>query len=234
MLYAEVEGDDAMIRAVVFDLAGTLLEGDIYIDVETKDEGLSRLLREAGYDVYYQEVWSARQLVMFIDYPRGRADTPQEYYAMVLERLEIPVDQRLADALAKKAAEFERVRLYPDVVPTVSALRARRIKTAILTTIPTWRFAYLLEKNSVKIDFICTAREAKAVKPNPKIYTAVLETLEVNPTEALMVGDLLETDVTPPKKLGMKGVLLCRTQRKECKEADYVITSLTELLKLIE
>jgi len=223
-----------MIKAVVFDLAGTLLEGDIYIDVETKDEGLSRLLREAGYDVYYQEVWSARQLVMFIDYPRGRADTPQEYYAKVLERLEIPVDQRLVEALVKKATEFERVRLYPDVAPTVNALKARGIKTAILTTIPTWRFKYLLEENSVKIDFICTAREAKAVKPNPKIYKTVLETLRVKPSEALMVGDLLETDVIPPRKLGMKGVLLCRTQKMESEEADYVIASLTELLDIIE
>jgi len=223
-----------MIKAVVFDLAGTLLGGDIYIDVETKDEGLSRLLREAGYDVYYQEVWSARQLVMFIDYPRGRADTPQEYYAKVLERLEIPVDPKLVEAMVKKAAELENARLYPDVVPTVNALKAKGIKTAILTTIPSWRFTHLLEENSVRIDFVCTAREAKAVKPNPKIYTKVLETLRVNPAEALMVGDLLETDVIPPKKLGMKGVLLCRTQRKESEEADAVITSLTELLDLIQ
>jgi len=222
-----------MIKAVVFDLAGTLIEGDIYIDVETKDEGLSRLLREAGYDVYYQEVWSARQLVMFIDYPRGRADTPHEYYAKVLERLEIPVDPKIVDALVKKAAELEKVRFYPDVVPTVNALKARGIKTAILTTIPKWRFASLLEENSVKIDFICTAREAKAVKPNPKIYTTVLETLRVKPSEALMVGDLPETDVVPPKRLGMKAALLCRTQRKESRDADYVISSLTELLNII-
>jgi len=221
-----------MIKAVIFDLAGTLLEGDIYIDVETKDEGLSRLLREAGYDVYYQEVWSARQLVMFIDYPRGRADTPHEYYAKVLERLEIPVDQKLVDELVKKSTEFERVRLYSDVIPTVKGLKAKGIKTAILTTIPTWRFRHLLEENSVKIDFICTAREAKAVKPNPKIYLKVLETLRVKPAEALMVGDLLETDVVPPRRLGMKGVLLCREQRRESREADYVITSLTELLNL--
>ena len=134
----------------------------------------------------------------------------------------------------KKAAELEKVRLYPDVASTINALIESGIKTAILTTIPSWRFAPLLEKNSVKIDFICTAREAKAVKPNPKIYRRVLETLGVKPTEALMVGDLLKTDVIPPKKLGMKGVLLSRTQRIESKEADYVITSLTELLDLIQ
>lgn len=223
-----------MIRAVIFDLHETLLNGDIYIEVETKDEGLSRLLREAGHDVYYQEVWSARQFVMFIDYAKGRADTPQKYYARVLERLEFPVDTKLVDAMVKKAAGLEKVTLYPDVTPTVKALRARGIKTAILTTIPSWRFTPLLEEASVKIDFICTAREARAVKPNPKIYETVLQTLQVKPTETLMVGDDPKTDVAPPKRMGMKAVLLCRKQKKENREADHVITSLTELLNLID
>jgi len=125
-----------LIRAVVFDLYGTLLSGDIYINVEDKNEGLSRILREAGHDVYYLEVWAARQFVMFIDYPKGRTNTPQEFYAKVLERLEIPADSKLAEALASKAAQLEKVRLYQDVVPTINALKARGIKTAILTTIP--------------------------------------------------------------------------------------------------
>jgi len=222
-----------MIRAVVFDLYGTLLTGDIYLNVEDKDEVLSRVLREAGHDVYYQEVWAARQLVMFIDYPRDRANTPKEFYAKVLERLEISTDSKLAETLAQKAAELESVGLYPDVVPTISALKARRIKTAILTTIPSWRFKHILEANSVKIDFICTAKEAKAVKPNPKIYQTVLKKLQVKPNEALMVGDDPRTDVIPAKKIGMKAVMLCREGKKKVEEAFQVIASLTELLNIV-
>jgi len=222
-----------MIKAVVFDLYGTMLTGDIYINVEDKDEGLSRILREAGHDVYYQEVWAARQFVMFVDYPKGRANTPQEYYAKVLERLEIPADSKLAETLAKKAAELERVRLFQDVAPTIKALKAQGIKTAILTTIPSWRFKHILIANKVKIDFICTAKEAKAVKPNPKIYKTVLKKLQVKPKEALMVGDDPRTDVIPPKKLGMKAVMLCREDAtKKVEDADHVIGSLTELLNI--
>jgi len=222
-----------MIRAVVFDLYGTLLTGDVYVNVEDKDEGLSRLLREAGHEVYYQEVWAARQFVMFIDYPRGRANTPKEFYGKVLERLEISADSKLAEAMASKVAELERVRLFQDVVPTINALRARGIKTAILTTIPSWRFQHILEANQVKIDFICTAKEARAVKPNPKIYETVLKKLGVQPNEALMVGDDPKTDVIPAKKMGMKTVMLCREEKKMIEEADHVIASLTELLNII-
>ena len=223
-----------MIKAVVFDLYGTLLAGDVQAGGEDKDEAVSRALREAGYDVYYQEVEVARLAVMFIDYPRGRANTPREFYAKVLERLEISPDLKLAEALAQEAAESDKLRLFEDVVPTVKALKAGGIKTAILTTIPTWRFKHLLDAGSVEIDYICTAKEAKAVKPNPRIYRTVLETLGVKPNEALMVGDESRTDVIPPKKIGMKAVMLCQEEKEMAKEADHVITSLTQLLDIIE
>jgi len=39
-----------------------------------------------------------------------------------------------------------------------------------------------------------------------------------------MVGDTPEIDIIPPKKLGMKTALLCRTKKKTIKQADHVIT----------
>jgi len=215
----------------MFDLYGTIMtsqEGP-----ESRDEILSRILREAGFEVYYQEVWSARQFVSFIDYPRGRADTPYEYYTRVLERLEIPLSSDLINKLASKDLELEINVLYPDVAPTVKALKVRRIKTAIVTTIASWRFVPFLEQNHVEIDFVCTAREAQAVKPNPKIYITVLNKFGVKAEEALMVGDEPKIDILPPKKLGMKTLLLCRREKVKCRDADNVISSLTELLNLL-
>jgi 2-haloalkanoic acid dehalogenase type II len=221
-----------MIKAVVFDLYGTLVCGDVNVKGEDLDEALSRILRHSGFEVYYQEVEAARHMVFFIDYPRGRADTAKQFYAKVLERLEIPFDPKLIDRLARKATELERVRLYEDVVPTVNALKSQGMKTAVLTTVPSWLFKHVLEGNDVKIDFICTAREARAVKPNPRIYRTVLQEFGVKPSEALMVGDTPEIDIIPPKKLGMKTALLCREEKKTVKEADHVITSLKQLLKI--
>jgi len=222
-----------MIKAVVFDLYGTLVTGDVDVKGEDLDEELSRILRQANHEVYYQEVEAARHMVFFIDYPRGRADTPQQFYTKVLERLEIPLDAKLVDKLAQKATEQERVRLYEDAVPTAKSLKSQGIKTAVLTTVPSWLFRHVLEDNDVKIDFICTAKEAKAVKPNPQIYRTVLQKLGVKPNEALMVGDTIEIDIIPPKKLGMKTALLCRREKKTVKEADHVITSLRQLLNII-
>ncbi len=223
-----------MIRAIVFDLVETLVTDDASVKGKDLDEELSRILRQAGHKIYYQEVKAARHMVFFIDYPRGRGDTPKQFYTRMLERLEIPYEPKLVDKLVRKATELERVRLYEDVAPTVNALKTQGIKTAVLTTVPSWLFKQVLEDNDVKIDFICTAREAKAVKPNPQIYRTVLETLGVTPREALMVGDTPEVDIIPPKKLGMKTALLCRTKKKTIKQADHTITSLKQLLKIIK
>jgi len=223
-----------MIKAVVFDLVETLVTDAVEVKGKDLDEELGRILRQAGHEVYYQEVKAARHMVFFIDYPRGRGDTPQQFYTKFLERLEIPSDPKLVDKLVRKATELERVRLYEDVAPTVKALKSRGIKTAVLTTVPSWLFKQVLEDNNVKIDFICTAKEAKAVKPNPQIYRTVLETLGVKPHEALMVGDTPEIDIIPPKKLGMKTALLCRTKKKTIKEADHTITSLRQLPRIVK
>jgi len=220
-----------VIKAVVFDLYGTLMTS--HERPESKDDALSRILREAGHETYYQEVWAARLFVSFIDYTRGRANTPHEYYAKVLERLEIHPDSRLIDRLVNKDSEMEKNELYPDVVPTINALKTKGIKTGIVTTIAAWKFVPLLEQNKVEIDFVCTAREAAAVKPNPRIYQAVLERFGINAEEAMMVGDDIKTDILPAKALGMKAVLLSRTMKIECKDADHLISSLTAIIDLL-
>lgn len=220
-----------MIKAVIFDLYGTIMTSQQ--GPESKDEALSRILREAGHGVYFQEVWAARQFVGFVDYTRGRADTPQQYYEKVLERLEIPPDPALIDRLVTKDSEIEENLLYPDVAPTIKVLKARDVKTAIVTTIATWRFKPLLEQNNVHIDFVCTAREANAVKPDPRIYTTVLDKFGVSAEETMMVGDDPKTDIEPAKGLGMRTVLINREGRTQYPDADEVISSLTELLPLV-
>ncbi len=220
-----------MIEVVIFDLYGTLITSEE--GREPKDEALSRILIEAGHEVYYQEVWAARQFVSFVDYPRGRADTAHEYYTKVLERLEIQPTSAPVSKLVARDLELEKTLLYPDVASTINALKTKGVKTSIVTTIATWKFKTLLIQNNIEIDYICTAREAQAVKPNPKSFTAVLDKFRIKPPQAMMVGDDVKTDIEPAKKLGLETALLCRKGRVECKTADRIISSLNELLDLI-
>lgn len=70
-------------------------------------------------------------------------------------------------------------------------------------------------------------------KPDPRIFNKALNILNVQPNEAIFVGDHPENDVLAAKKIGMKGIwkkdLLWRNA-----EADFIVDDLGELPFIIE
>lgn len=85
-------------------------------------------------------------------------------------------------------------------------------------------------------DIIVTGYEAGYEKSNPKMHMHTLQKLNVAPHEAAMVGDELLVDIKIPKKLGMRTILLDRTNKIRIKphEADAKTTTLTETMVIIE
>ena len=67
------------------------------------------------------------------------------------------------------------------------------------------RAADLLRYFDVVIDSALVGVE----KPDPAIFRAALDVLDVEPGEALFVGDLYEVDVVGARAAGMSGILLC-------------------------
>ncbi len=67
------------------------------------------------------------------------------------------------------------------------------------------RAADLLRYFDVVIDSALVGVE----KPDPAIFRAALDVLNVAPEEAMFVGDLYEVDVLGARAAGMSGVLLC-------------------------
>jgi putative hydrolase of the HAD superfamily len=75
------------------------------------------------------------------------------------------------------------------------------------------------------------------VKPHPKAFEMALTALGVEPNETVYVGDRLETDVEPARRLGLWGVLITVPFRHEHSDKimpDAVIAELPELIKLLE
>jgi putative hydrolase of the HAD superfamily len=75
------------------------------------------------------------------------------------------------------------------------------------------------------------------VKPHPKAFEMALTALGVEPNETVYVGDRRETDVEPARRLGLWGVLITVPFRHEHSDKimpDAVIAELPELIKLLE
>lgn len=217
------------IKAVLFDLHGTLAYGKIRVT----DEEASDYLVRRGYEVYPQSFSAAWGFVAFVDYPKYGYNTYHSYLKRILWRLGFKVDKETLNGLATM---FERGKyeLYPDAAEAVKMAKAHGFKTTIVTTIARFKFAEALEPIKKYFDVIVTGHEAGCEKTNPKMYRKTLEFLKVKPNEAVMIGDTLKIDVILPKKLGIFTVLLDRNETtEESYPADAVATDLKQALEIV-
>ncbi|MNC18384.1 Phosphatase [compost metagenome] len=69
-------------------------------------------------------------------------------------------------------------------------------------------------------------------KPRMEIFQAALSKMHVNPSDCIMVGDNNRVDLKPAIELGMKAILLDRTNSQSDKEV-MKINSIREILKYL-
>ncbi|HIP88623.1 MAG TPA: TIGR02253 family HAD-type hydrolase [Thermococcus paralvinellae] len=128
-----------------------------------------------------------------------------------------------------------KIRVFPDVIPTLEWLKEEGYRLGIITSGPKYqRLKLRIAKLDNYFDVIVTRDDLKTVKPDPKIFLYALEKLKVEPDEAMMIGDSLEQDVYGAKSVGMVTVWINRSNDKGYNFADYEIRTLHELRKILE
>jgi putative hydrolase of the HAD superfamily len=224
-----------MIRAVIFDLDNTLTDFMKMKDLAIQgaadamiDSGLKKTLEEARSEInaVYRE--------MGIEY--------QKVFDVYLQRTLGHIDYKM---LAAAIVGYRRARdsalvLYPHVNLTLHELIKRGLKLAVVSDAPrdgAWlRLCYL--KLQHIFDVVVTYEDTLQRKPNPEPFRRVLDRLQIQPDEALMVGDWPERDVIGAKALGMKTVFArygdtFGTQEGES-GADYDIEDVMDLLTIVD
>ena len=218
-----------MIRAVLFDLHGTLA----YVENPVSDFEISDYLFSRGYEVSPQQLRAAWFYVSMIDYPKYGYKSWRSYFSRILWRLGVKVDRETLDWIVRSLSS-RPYKLYPDAAEAVIKAKENGLKTAIVTTIAYFQFKEAIQPIKNYIDFVMTGYEAKCDKSNPRMYRKILEILRVKPEEAVMIGDNIPIDIILPKKLGMKTILLNRSKNKiECKQADVIVNNLKQAIEAI-
>ena len=87
---------------------------------------------------------------------------------------------------------------------------------------------------------VYTASEAAGCKkPDPRIFQMALTQANCDPKNAIMIGDRLDNDIYPAKKLGMQTIWIKQgfggmtTPPSEEYTADFEVASLPELLRIL-
>lgn len=222
-----------MIRAIVFDLDNTLtdfmkMKGDaINAAIDGMiDAGLtiSREAVRARIDAIYQE--------------QGL-----EYQRVFDELLESELGHIDPKILASGIVAYRRAResalvLYPHVHMTLLELTKRGIRLGVVSDAPraqVWLRLCSLSLQHV-FDAVVTFEDTRERKPSPAPFRKVLEMLDVEATQAMMIGDWAERDVAGGKSLGMKTVFARYgdTFGTGDSGADYDIDDVFELVAIVD
>ncbi|WP_457597168.1 phosphoglycolate phosphatase [Hydrogenimonas sp.] len=101
----------------------------------------------------------------------------------------------------------EKTRLYPEVATTLSRLREKGAKMAVVTNKPGPFVAPILRHLGIEghFDLIVGGEDLPRKKPDPMPLLHACEKLGVQPSEAVMVGDS-RNDIEAAKRAGMPAV----------------------------
>lgn len=100
--------------------------------------------------------------------------------------------------------------IEPDVKPTLEILRARGLKLGLVSNTAWPAAAHDPDLRRFGILDLLPCRVYSCdfgwEKPDPRIFHAALDCLELKPDEAAFVGDFLQFDVAGAQAVGMKGI----------------------------
>jgi putative hydrolase of the HAD superfamily len=227
----------AVIRAVLFDAAGTLIEV-----AEPVGETYARCARGAGLTVSatalesaFRAVFPAAPPLAFPGAaPAALADLERDWWRRrVLETfaragLASPRDalERAFDAAFAHFARASAWRLFDDVRPSIEALRERGIRLAVVSNFD-GRLRRILRELGLADAFeaIVLSSECGFAKPDPRIFEAALTAVGADAGSTLHVGDSLGDDVVAARRAGIAAV---RIERGAAGDAD-TITTLAEV-----
>jgi HAD superfamily hydrolase (TIGR01549 family) len=139
-----------------------------------------------------------------------------------------------------RGEQIDDADLYPDVRPSLEALRAAGLWVGVAGN-QTPRAAQLLRALDLPVDYIGTSGEWGVAKPNRGFFERIIEIAPGRPEEIVYVGDHRDNDVLPAKAVRLRVALIRRgpwgylwaDDPLVRDNADWVIDSLTELPELL-
>ena len=213
------------IKAVLFDLDGTLLQMDQDEFVKTYFMYLAKHLAPKGYESekLLKVFWAGVNAMVTND---GSCTNEEAFWKVFVDAYgeKSIEDKPYIDEFYKNG--FNQVEAvcgrYKEAKEIISFVKEKR-KIAILATNPL--FPCVATQNRIRWAGLdaeafaeyTTYENCHYCKPNPEYYVELLERHNLKPEECIMVGNDVEEDMIPTEKLGMQGFLLlhCLINKKE-------------------
>jgi FMN phosphatase YigB (HAD superfamily) len=191
------------IKAIFFDLDGTLLQADMGAFIPAYIEGLSHHFADVA--LHRTFVLAVREAIGTLFTGEDGARTNEELFLATLKRrLDIApelFDKRLSRYCADGLARLQEfIRPLP-LAPTILDLCRKRGLAVILATNPVFPRALVDARlawgglEDFPFDFIASFENTRYCKPDVRFFTDLLERFDLAPEDVLMVGNDTEHDL---------------------------------------
>jgi len=224
---------DMQIKAVTFDVGGTLIEpwpsvGHVYAEVAAR-HGVQSFSAEE-LNTRFKTAWRARQSFAY----------SRDEWAQLVEEVfrganPCPPGKDFFPELYEQFARPEAWRIFDDVLPTLDALASRDIKLAVISN---WdeRLRGLLKSFGLDRYFeaVVVSCEVGFAKPSRAIFEHAALKLALPASEILHVGDNLDMDVEGARAAGLQALQILRTAHNGPSDGFHSLEELPARIKTLQ
>jgi putative hydrolase of the HAD superfamily len=239
------------LRAVIFDLGGTLMyERDSWYKVTAQgDEALTRFLIGHGLELNLSTFPIEFRKRLGEYFNQREKDLLETTYTYVLrELLKEKGYTNMPDDLVRKALDrlFAITQtnwiLEEDTRPTLKKLEQDGYRMGLISNAGDDQdVQHLIQGFEIAhyFDFILTSAKCSYRKPHPRIFELAIANWYFLPSETVMVGDNLDADIRGAKNAGLYGIWISRragpsSEDEPRVQPDASISTLSELPPLLD
>jgi putative hydrolase of the HAD superfamily len=214
------------IEMVFLDIGGVLYDDTVYA------RAWHRALRDAGArftDAEFDE-----------EYTQARKAQSGSFRRRLIARFLPDGELRALEALAARSWHYPPTALYDDAIPCLEELRGRYRLGVIANQPGEVRTAMRRDGLETFFEVWGVSDELGVGKPDPALFELAVKASAVAPEAGVMVGDRLDYDIRPAKKVGLRAIWMLRGEApdeptpEQLTETDGAIRGLTELPAVLE
>ncbi|MCX6803385.1 MAG: HAD family hydrolase [Candidatus Diapherotrites archaeon] len=216
-----------MIKAIIFDLWNTIIPGSVDFKF------LASLARNAGISCsdYISRFEHSVQVKKYSSLEEMKVDFDRDFF---------DISPKLRDLLFAQTCLNDDFKIitFPDSVSVLKKLRKDGYKLVLLSNTENISTEKVMKKLKLEkyFDVLGYSYDIGAVKPDKEAFSFVLKKLKLNPSEVLMVGDSMRSDIGGSQSAGMHNCLINRSGKILVDSkvvSEFEIQSLNEIPRIL-
>ena len=235
------------IKAILFDLYGTLIDIETDESMEKIYRGISRFLIYQGINVRWQNLRDLYYGIMQEQLLSSSEQYPEidveAIWDTLLARQGLASKAKRRDlkiylAQLYRGLSLKRLRRFPHVKRVLNTLRLSYRMAIVSDAQPCFTWAEIRTvKLGAKFDPVIISADYGFRKPDPRMIQLALDKLRLTPGEVVFVGNDMYRDIYCAHQLGIKTVFFASTSGAQSYEQvvpNYRITRFKDLLRAVE